>query len=666
MAINTSLLIAAPMLQDFLQGKNGLPLAGGVITMYQDNSRTTLKNWYYQAGVAGAYTYLALPNPLTLSAAGTICDANGVDTIPFYYPFDEQDDTLVEPYYVTVYNSAGQQEFTRQNFPFNISENSTTTGSSLANLIINNQFWRNIGSADVTNLTETFVFGYPTATSTIFKKTVAPSQHDGFTMPDINYLKNASGGPSDTVSFVKFPQGTSPVLQNDITPEFFIEHVCAGSGGGESIKCYQFPISLHLQTLDLAEFTVTIQAINNGSGPSGSTITLKLYQFAGTGKTSIAPISIGTPIVLDTVWTKYSRTLTFPSDTGIDLTSPGDDAWFLQVTLTPNVALDISFTLPSIFLGTQIPSNSFTTYDEVNAIISSPRTGDLRTSINDFHYFGWVPMNGGTICNAGSITPPTNGGFARQNVDTWPLFNLLWNKFATYSIGTPSSGTNALAQMYNSSGVAVAYGPNISPATTAIADWTAGNQLEITDTMAKVILGTAPASVLLPPFAGTFTASNSGGNILITTTAPITGIFNGMPIVFTTTGTQYAEISSPTVFYVANFNGTNQFNVATLFSNATANPAVVIAWTGTATSGTQTVYSAYNGAEEGEYSHVQAINELAAHHHTVSTQTSNQTGPAGGASAFITVVSQNTSTTGASSPFNVTQPGIFMNYFMKL
>ena len=46
--------------------------------------RTTLKNWYYQTGTAGAYTYEALPNPLTLSAAGTVCDDNGADVIPFF------------------------------------------------------------------------------------------------------------------------------------------------------------------------------------------------------------------------------------------------------------------------------------------------------------------------------------------------------------------------------------------------------------------------------------------------------------------------------------------------------------------------------------------------------------------------------------------------------
>jgi len=81
-------------------------MSGGIVTCYRDNSKTTLKNWYYQssnfADASGNYTFSALPNPLTLSAAGTICDINGVDTIPFFYPYDENDQTQSQPYYITI------------------------------------------------------------------------------------------------------------------------------------------------------------------------------------------------------------------------------------------------------------------------------------------------------------------------------------------------------------------------------------------------------------------------------------------------------------------------------------------------------------------------------------------------------------------------------------
>lgn len=117
MPINQGLLIAAPMLQDSFVDKLGIPMANGTVTCYHDDSRTTLKNWYYQTGTPGLYTFLPLPNPLTLSAAGTICDINGVDTIPFFYPYLESDQTMIDKYYITIVNQFDTNQITRANFP---------------------------------------------------------------------------------------------------------------------------------------------------------------------------------------------------------------------------------------------------------------------------------------------------------------------------------------------------------------------------------------------------------------------------------------------------------------------------------------------------------------------------------------------------------------------
>ncbi len=41
MPINTTLLVDSPVLQDYLVDKDtGAPMANGVVTLYQDNSRT--------------------------------------------------------------------------------------------------------------------------------------------------------------------------------------------------------------------------------------------------------------------------------------------------------------------------------------------------------------------------------------------------------------------------------------------------------------------------------------------------------------------------------------------------------------------------------------------------------------------------------------------------
>jgi hypothetical protein len=300
---------------------------------------------------------------------------------------------------------------------------------------------------------------------------------------------------------------------------------------------------------------------------------------------------------------------------------------------------------PSVYLSTTIPSDDFDTYEYVSGTIDSPRTGDVRTSLNTYQPFGWVPMNNGTIGNASSSAT------ARANIDTWPLFSLIWNQFSAYTNGT----TNVLAQMVNSSGSHVAYGAS------AIADWNANNSIALTQTMGKVILGTVPVPSLTNAFTNTFTASNSGGNLLITSSGNI-NTFTGMPVYFENTGGSLpGGLSANTIYYVATFT-TNAFSVATSFANAIA--GTVIAYS-SAGSGTNTFFEAFNNTVEGEYAHTQLLAELAAHTHTIPVGTGASTSTVGNNGAANTGTA-NTGSTGSSTPFNVTQPGVFLNLYMKL
>ena len=355
MPINIDLLIAAPMLQDALVDKDGTPMSAGTITCYRDNSRTTLKNWYYQssnfADANGQYTFSVLPNPLTLSAAGTICDINGVDTIPFFYPYDENDQTIAQPYYITIVNYAQTNQITRPNFPYNPQEEDNTARSSLDNYIINNGFWRNAGTVNL---------------QAVLQQTVCPSQHDGFQFPDIQFIKNNTNG-QDTLTFTKFPLSSQQILVGDITPEYYINHTCSNTPTGETQKCYQFPISLHVNTLNAVQFTCTLQAQNaGGTTPGENTINLFIFQDTGTGTMPPDPILIGS-IILNPAWTKYEFTKTFPNTGGITLSQVGNDALYLQIQMPLNINSSINFTKPSIYLTDTAPTNSFQTYDQIES-----------------------------------------------------------------------------------------------------------------------------------------------------------------------------------------------------------------------------------------------------------------------------------------------------------
>lgn len=635
MPINPDLLIAAPMLQDSFVDKNGEPMSGGVITCFQDNSRTTLKNWYYQSGLPGNYTYIRLPNPLTLSAAGTICDINGVDTIPFFYPYSELDQTVRQPYFITIVNHDQTNQITRANFPFLPNEDNEPGQGSHENYIINNGFWRNVGTVNLTN---------------VLSMVVAPSQHDGFVSPDITFFKNVTGG-QDTLTFTKFPLTNTPILEGDVTPEFYINHMCANSPTGETQKAYQFPISLHVSTLAAVPYTVTIQAQNNGgTAPGQNTINLFIYQDTGTGTTPPLPFLIGS-ITLSSTWTKYEFSTVFPGTAGLTLGNGGDDALYLLVQMPLDISCNINFTRPSIYLSDDPPTNSFLTYDQIDSVISSPRTGDIRTSINSFYPYGWVAMNDGTIGNASSAAT------SRANTDTWQLYNLMWGIAQPYDSGANS---NPICQMYTSGGAATNFGVS------AIADFNANKGLALTRSMGRVMMGSAPASILQSVFKNTFTASSSTG-LLVTTASPFY-LFVGMPVYVTNVGGALpGNLVANAIYYVTNIATASTFHLATTYLNAVAGTAIAFSTAGT---GTQTITSMYEGTSIGEYGHVQTLAELANHQHTttlpVNITAASTSGPGThvawdpGAQVF------SSSFVGGNAAMNLIQPGVFYNIFMKL
>lgn len=662
MAINTDLLISAAILQDYFVDKDtGEALSAGVITFYKDNARNTLKNVYYQTGAPGSYSYITLPNPMTLTNVGTIADANGNDVIPFWYPYNESDSSIREPYYIVVKDSDGETQFTRANFPFNPGGSSSGGVSTNNNLICNNEFWRNIGSVDATDLTNSIdINGTP-----VFYTTLAPSQHDGFTMPDINFFKDDNGAV-DTLTFEKFVDSFSDqVIDDCITPEYYLNVQCTGTGP-ETQKYIQIPIQLHVDALSgVPTCTITLAAMAATGSPN---ITVGVYQFLGSGVTS-PNVSIIETFTLSNSWTKYT-TISFamPTAQGLTLGTGQDDAFYLQIGFDTDITYEINIALPSFYLSDSIPTNDFQTYDQINAIISSPRTGDVRISMNEFQPFGWVAMNDGTI----GYNPDVMAAYlptGRNDPDTWPLYNLLWNKFSAYTSGS----TNLLAQLKDDTGANVAYGAS------AIGDFDANKSLTLSQTMGKVLLGTVPVSQLLTgenkAYTTTFVASDSGGDLLLTLDEDNNNLFNGCTFyVDNDGGALPAGLTANTIYYVSGvtLSSPTTFFVSTSFANAMAGTVVA---SGALGSGTQTYTSCFNGTFEGEYSHMQLLDEMKNHTHDAPpgapfvTSTSPGTiyqgavnlGTGSGVTSTITGFPVS-----GQTAFNVTQPGLFINMYMKL
>lgn len=534
MAINTSLFVAAPILQDTFVDTAGQPMAAGTITCYMDTSRTTLKNWYYQTGTPGAYTYIALPNPLTLSAAGTICDESGVDTIPFFYPYNESDYTEEEPYYIVIKNYSETNQITRANFPFSGSGGqSVNAGLSQDNYIANNVFWRNSGVITLTSVLDTVL---------------APSQHDGFRMPDIRFIKSKTGA-TEIGSFLKFPLSNSPALINDPTPEYYLNHSCTVSTTGETQKVYQFPISYHVNTLAGQQCTITVQGQNiGGSSSVESTIYFYILQDLGSGVTAADPLLIGSK-TFGPSWEKFEIPYTLPGTEGLTLSATGDDALYLQIGMPLNSVCDINFTKPSLYLlDNASPTNSFQTYDQIDPIINGPRTGDVRMSLNSFSPYGWVAANDGTIGSADSSAT------TRANVDTWPLYNLIWGSVSdTYAPVSGGRGSSAYDDFVANKAMALtkALGRVLGGAGSAGSGLTArslGETLGVESfTMSSTQMPAHTHSTSLK--AENITEGSTGGDVSVVTGA-YTG--SGTQIAVTSSsagGSDSISLMQPSVFY---------------------------------------------------------------------------------------------------------------------
>lgn len=633
MAINTSLLVSAAMLQDYLVDKDtGLPLVAGTIELYKDNQRSVHKNWYMQQGTNPPYSYVALPNPMTLSAVGTMEDVSGNDVIPFYYPYDESATSpTVQTYYIVVKDADGEVQFTRSNFPFTPDISGSSTVATDENIITNSGFWRNIApdiEVDTTNtgsiLTSTIdINGIP-----MHYGAIAPSQHDGFTMPDICYFRSNISDGAETISFKTFTNSFADnVFQGkDPLPQYYLDIHCSNVTT-ESVKYIQIPLNSSLYALSgLTDDVFTLEAYNVISGTT-AIITVGIFQYWGSGTSS--PSVSQTSIPLTSSWNKYQTNLPIPSAQTVAESKSGDGGLYLQIGL-PSGEFNIGLALPSFYLSETAPTNSFQTNDQVNAIISSPRTGDVRTSLNSFSPYGWVPANDGTIGNTDSAAT------TRHNVDTWQLYNLIYtqvdNGFAPVSGGRTSPGNTTAA---------------------ALVDFIANKPMALTKVLGRVLIGAPTSSTV---------TYNHTSNLF--TVADTTLYYQGSPVILTSSsgGTINAAFTFGTVYFVVPVSVTT-FKLANTYALAIAGTAITPAGTNDSTP-TVTISFAF-GSYFGEYQHVQLETELALHHHNYILQSAGA-GSGAPTGNGTPAPAASTTDTGSSAPFNIVQPSTYMNVFIKL
>lgn len=403
----------------YIVGKDGLAAGGAQMFTYDNLTRQPKTVYQDPAGT------LAWPNPV-------IFDLNGTKG-PFYWKVDS--DNPDDLYFVQIYDKDGFLLEQFDDYPEGTTGGggNVTTYIPIVNYITNNQFINHIG--DQTG---------PLPTNLV----IAPSNHKGFTPalvnpvvgtygvlgPDIRFVKNNTNA-TDSITFPQFALSDAP-LTGDNTPVDYIRYQCTNSPAGETYKSFQFPITQKVKNLSNQPMTFGFWA-SVASSPVTVSIYCRQYYGSGTGATpeSSSTRTLIASCNLTSTWQWFPTQFTIPSVAGNSLGTPGlqtdDDALYIQIDMPLGTVCDISFTKPALFLGSVDPNIEFDSYDMIDAIDQTPRTGDIRVSYWTSAPLGWLPMNDSTIGNVGS-------GASASGQYTFQLYKTLWDSVA--DIYAPVSG----------------------------------------------------------------------------------------------------------------------------------------------------------------------------------------------------------------------------------
>jgi hypothetical protein len=324
---NPLYISSTPLQWYFVDKGTAEAMAGGIVTFYEQDSQTTLKP-IYQLDDSSPTGFSVLNNPIQLTAVGTFADNNGNDIIPYFYPFNLITG-LPELYYVTVYNSAGVLQFTREDWPPNMAEaSSIIIENEVLNFVANGQFLlhnnKPTTATIVTNESDTVSY-------------IAPG---GWT-----FEKESTSTSTDVVSFVRELTASSNPLV-DANPRYYISIATNGTDANYSRKdlCLTFP-----DVNKFADNTLTFSWQGYASTGGTPTVEIILRQYFGTGS-STAPANgnivetvIGTQIISSTN-SIYNISIPFPPNTN-DSVGPTIDNDYLQICLRlPNSAQTVLFT----------------------------------------------------------------------------------------------------------------------------------------------------------------------------------------------------------------------------------------------------------------------------------------------------------------------------------
>jgi hypothetical protein len=330
MSINPMYMIASSLQEYFVDKDTGLPLSGGIVSFWEDENRTVPKAVYTLSGSPPNYTYAVLPNPLILSAVGTP-QYNGNDIVIYYYPYD--DNGNVELYYITVTDSLGEDQFTRQAWPNFSLQSIPSNGQELFNFIPNPQFimHNNLPYDDTIN---------PPWQIGQIRQGITQIAPGGWT-----FERPSTSTAIDYVTFFRYGSFVDEPTQspryavevNTTTPNITdaFKNLCINfsdvnkftDNPNPSVTNQVYTLYFEAQTINSANFNVTIQIIKN----------------FGTGGSSPVTLTFNTVTITNTL-TAYLATLDFGENSSYTIGDLDDDSVKVVLSLPTTLGFNGIFT----------------------------------------------------------------------------------------------------------------------------------------------------------------------------------------------------------------------------------------------------------------------------------------------------------------------------------
>lgn len=568
-------MLCFPLQEGFLDKDTGMPLSGGIVTFYEQNSQTVLKPVYTLSG-NGPFSdssYIELPNPMILSAIGTFVDDNGNDIVPYLFPYDGTPSTTtntVDLYYITVYSASGVFQFSRQAWP-NISSGSPTppiTINSFDNFIPNGQFLlhNNVPAWNG----NTFIANQLPAPTTEMNVTV-PAQNGS--QADVTPI--AQGGWTfqvphnsssvNTISYVVNPISANPDVTAD--PRYLIDIATTTDAPSDTFKdlCITFnDVNKFATNSTSPNYTFSFQGnVTGGSGPVP--VLIRVLKWFGTGGSPTSPtdVAFGGGTVTINANQVYNIQGVFGSNAGDTVGGNNDDYVQIAIRFPSNQIFSVQLS-DFILVSGDLVLSAFP--QTTNAQFTAPSTAGLLPIPNPDGSSLYLPIKLGSegfiydTSEVSNIVAKTNTATFTNSIST--VSNELLCDGAQYkkteysSLGIPYSRLASV--IFDSTSGLYLWGSGADWLNVYISTGLVTQLLLITNKAGSQTVpadsagGTATGFTFLPnynpgvsPVVYNYKAYANPLNIVTTISTFITGTHLGNPFADFNTGMSFSSITDP-------------------------------------------------------------------------------------------------------------------------